>query len=136
MNKTVMILSNSNVIKKKLQELCKKKMARENMALQKELDEQLKMLQDLQAKESNLLNMKLQQRKKKKQIKKLGGDAMDKAQMEEAAKKGREEFENLGKIYVDERKRQQDQIQDRMMARLNEKTKIEEEKQKALEEEE
>lgn len=94
------------------------------------------MLQDLQAKESNLLNMKLQQRKKKKQIKKLGGDAMDKAQMEEAAKKGREEFENLGKIYVDERKRQQDQIQDRMMARLNEKTKVEEEKQKALEEEE
>lgn len=72
--------------------------------MQKELDDQLKMLKDLQAKEADLLNRKLQQRKKKRPtVKKLGGDAIDKAQMEEAAKRGREEFENLGKIYVDER---------------------------------
>lgn len=78
-------------------------MAREAVQLQKELDDQLKLLKDLQAKEDDLLKRRLQQRKKKKVVKKLGGDAIDKAQMEEAAKRGREEFENLGKIYVDER---------------------------------
>lgn len=113
-------------------------MAREQAELQKALDEQMKHLETLRkmATDRPKTGPAEQQPEKRKKAVAGGMKAVDKAAIEEQKRKALKEMEEMGKIYIDERTRQQKDLAAKQGDRHQKRMQLFEEREKKKREEE